>query len=139
MTVRGLNHLTLSVSDLSRSIAFYRDGLGLTLDAEWPEGAYLSVGNLWLCLSLDAATRHGPSDEYTHIAFDVAAADFANIVERLTAAGSKAWRDNKSEGSSHYVLDPDGHKLELHVGNLESRLDHYRQSSRADVTVHRKE
>ncbi len=34
----------------------------------------------------------------------------------------KKLQDNSSEGDSLYILDPDGHKLELHVGDLESRL-----------------
>jgi len=29
---------------------------------------------------------------------------------------------NKSEGQSLYILDTDGHKLEIHVGDLKSRL-----------------
>jgi hypothetical protein len=31
-------------------------------------------------------------------------------------------RQNLSEGDSLYFLDPDGHKLEAHVGDLKSRL-----------------
>lgn len=37
------------------------------------------------------------------------------------------WKDNKSEGQSFYFLDPDGHKLELHVGDLASRLAQCRE------------
>ncbi|MBX6279702.1 UNVERIFIED_CONTAM: glutathione transferase, partial [Pseudomonas aeruginosa] len=32
------------------------------------------------------------------------------------------WRQDKSEGDSLYFLDPDGHQLEAHVGDLKSRL-----------------
>ncbi len=49
----GLNHLTLAVSDVQRSLAFYRDVLQLRVEASWDAGAYLSLPGLWLCLSLD--------------------------------------------------------------------------------------
>ena len=35
----GLNHLTLAVSDLPRSLAFYRDVLNLRVEATWDAGA----------------------------------------------------------------------------------------------------
>lgn len=35
---------------------------------------------------------------------------------------AQARRDNRSEGASFYFLDPDGHRLEAHVGDLASRL-----------------
>jgi catechol 2,3-dioxygenase-like lactoylglutathione lyase family enzyme len=124
-TIKGLNHLTLAVSDLDRSLSFYRDVLGLRLRARWPDGAYFEAGSLWLCLSLDPAARRSPHPDYTHAAFDVGADDFEALSLRVRAA-APLWRENRSEGSSLYFLDPDGHKLELHVGSLASRLAHYR-------------
>ena len=118
----GLNHLTLAVTDLPRSVSFYHDLLQLRLDATWDHGAYLSLPGLWLCLSLDPARPSVPAAEYTHVAFTVGADDFTALVQRLRAAGVAEWRDNRSEGASFYFLDPDGHKLEAHVGDLASRL-----------------
>ena len=122
--VVGLNHLTLAVSDLPRSIGFYRDDLGLRLRALWPDGAYLEAGTLWLCLTLDAAMDARPRADYTHLAFDVAEEDFEEICRRVSNA--PVWKQNRSEGRSLYCLDPDGHKIELHVGTLAARLAHYR-------------
>ncbi|MWL73344.1 glutathione transferase, partial [Escherichia coli] len=58
----------------------------------------------------------------THYAFSVAPEHFDTLVQTLTAANVTVWKDNKSEGASFYFLDPDGHKLELHVGDLAARL-----------------
>ncbi|MDU6683258.1 MAG: FosA family fosfomycin resistance glutathione transferase [Enterobacteriaceae bacterium] len=122
--LKGLNHLTLAVSDIAGSIDFYHHLLGLPLHARWDSGAYLSCGDLWLCLSLDAQRHYIASQEsdYTHYAFSIDENDFAAFVARLTQAGVTSWKENKSEGESFYFLDPDGHKLEAHVGNLAQRL-----------------
>lgn len=70
--------------------------------------------------------RAGPLPEYTHVAFDVGAADFRAIADKIKAAGATIFKDNKSEGDSLYFLDPNGHKLEVHVGDWKSRLAGYR-------------
>ncbi|MGU3307345.1 fosfomycin resistance glutathione transferase [Pseudomonas sp. M5A4_2d] len=118
----GLNHLTLAVTDVNRSVSFYHELLQLQLDATWDNGAYLSLPGLWLCLSLDPSRLSAPVAEYTHYAFTADAGDFSTLVARLRAGGVQEWRDNRSEGASFYFLDPDGHKLEAHVGDLASRL-----------------
>jgi catechol 2,3-dioxygenase-like lactoylglutathione lyase family enzyme len=118
----GLNHLTLAVTDLERSFAFYRDLLGFKPAALWNTGAYLSLGELWLCLSLDDKRAASAQPDYTHYAFGVEQDAFTAFRSRLLNAGVTEWRQNKSEGDSFYFLDPDGHKLEAHVGNLASRL-----------------
>ncbi|WP_341503935.1 fosfomycin resistance glutathione transferase [Gallaecimonas sp. GXIMD4217] len=117
--VTGLNHLTLQVRELDRSLDFYVTLLGMTPQVRWHGGAYLSAGPLWLCLSLGESR---PSDDYSHIAFSVDAGNFEALAERLAANGIRHWQPNRSEGESLYILDPDGHKLEIHLGCLQSRL-----------------
>lgn len=118
----GLNHITLAVTDLAESIDFYQGMLGLRLAARWDSGAYLSLGELWLCLSLDKCKTDGPVQDYTHYAFSISQANFSPLIMRLRRHGIKEWKDNLSEGESFYFLDPDGHKLEAHVGSLATRL-----------------
>ncbi len=120
--IRGINHVTLSVSDVGRSFAFYREVVGLRPVARWKRGAYLLAGDQWVALSLDSATRKGPLAEYSHVAFDVSPADFESAADRVRAAGPPIFKENGSEGASLYFLDPDGHKLELHASTLEARL-----------------
>ncbi len=121
--IGDLNHLTLSVRDLDRAFVFYADVLGCRPLARWSRGAYLLAGNAtWLCLALDSRTRAAPLPECTHAAFTVAGDAFAEAVRRIRDSGAPSWRENTSEGDSIYFLDPDGHKLELHVGDWRSRL-----------------
>ncbi|PHM38255.1 fosfomycin resistance glutathione transferase [Xenorhabdus innexi] len=116
----GLNHLTLAVSNLERSLDFYINLLEFTPHVRWQNGAYLTLGELWLCLSYDETK---PAQDYTHIAFNIEPQNFSAFREKVLSAGIKQWKENRSEGDSIYFLDPDGHQLEIHVGSLTSRLD----------------
>ena len=118
----GLNHLTFAVRDIERSTAFYQQVLGFRLHASWNAGAYLSLGDLWLCLSLDSLKQEGPAPDYTHYAFSIAQTALDGLHQRLRDNHVTEWRQNLSEGDSLYFLDPDGHRLEAHVGDLNSRL-----------------
>ena len=125
--LKGLNHITLSVSDLSRSVDYYTELLGFSVRARWNKGAYLTLGDLWLCLSHDAHVRSGPLAEYTHFALSVDRADFNAFVRKVAEGAHPTWKENTSEGESIYLLDPDGHKLEVHAGSFESRLAAFRK------------
>lgn len=131
----GLNHLTLSVSDLERSFQFYTGILGLKSVARWDNGAYLLAGNNWICLSLDSACRTTVPDEYTHAAFSVTLDSFTAFEKMAEAGALRLWKTNKSEGASLYLLDPDGHKLELHVGDLQTRLKSLQTSPYAGLRL----
>jgi catechol 2,3-dioxygenase-like lactoylglutathione lyase family enzyme len=120
--ITGLNHLTLAVRDLDRSMAFYSELLGFSLRWRSPTSAYLEAGTLWLALVADAQTRPAPLPEYTHAAFTVAASALPLLAGKLTRAGVVSWQKAETP-DSFYFLDPDGHKLELHSGDLCGRLE----------------
>ncbi|MEH6389470.1 MAG: fosfomycin resistance glutathione transferase [Pseudomonas profundi] len=117
--IAGINHITFSVRDLSSSIEFYRDFLGMKLHVFWDTGAYLTAGDTWVCLSLGQAD---PAKDYTHIAFSVGEDALLGLRAKLDSAGIEEWKVNTSEGDSIYLLDPNGHRLELHCGTLATRL-----------------
>ncbi|MFC3852868.1 fosfomycin resistance glutathione transferase [Salinispirillum marinum] len=117
--LQGLNHITIAISDVVRSLAFYTEFVGMKAHVRWDRGAYLSLGGVWFCLSCDDVS---PSQDYSHIAFDIAEQDFAEFRKKLRDAGVIEWKQNVSEGDSVYFLDPDGNKLEAHSGDLQTRL-----------------
>lgn len=129
----GLNHLTLAVSDLGRSWEFYTEYLGFVPKAKWNTGAYLLLGELWLCLSLETVDKR---NDYTHYALTVSPDAFAPLAEQLRSKQVAEWKINTSEGESLYFRDPDGHKLEIHCGNLESRLDYCRRHPYAGMAFY---
>jgi catechol 2,3-dioxygenase-like lactoylglutathione lyase family enzyme len=102
----GINHITLAVRDLARSVKFYREVLDLRLAAVWTTGAYLTAGELWVCLSLDDQKAASPGPDYTHYAFSISQSNFMLFVERLRSQGIEEWKDNQSEGDSVYSSIP---------------------------------
>lgn len=132
----GVNHITFAVRDLQRALRFYVEVIGCSRVATWKTGAYLRAGEMWLCLSLDATAPNGPTRDYSHIAFTFDTDGLAALRKRLSAARCVEWKANSSEGESVYFVDPDGHRLEAHVGSLESRLAALRESPYDGLKLH---
>lgn len=123
--VRGLFEAHLTVSDLGRSVAFYRDVVGLPLALDAPEqgAAFLWCGTpgktmlgLWSLGSM-------PIGLSLHVAFDVALEDVLASPARLRALGVTPlsfFGEESDEASAIgwmpaaavYFRDPDGHLLE---------------------------
>ena len=121
--ISGLSHVTFAVSNLDQSLRFYGELLGLKPLIHWNEGAYLTAGDFWVCLTLDrAATEATNNSSYTHTAFAIAPEEFPGLREKLLAQDAEEWQENTSPGESFYFLDPDGHKLEIHARTLPDRL-----------------
>lgn len=120
--ITGLNHVTLSVKDVEESFAFYTQVLGLRPIAKWPRGAYLLAGDTWIALVLDENVRESTLSEYTHIAFSVSGDDFERLSTHIKQSEAEIWQESWTEGASLYFVDPNGHKLEIHASDLETRI-----------------
>jgi catechol 2,3-dioxygenase-like lactoylglutathione lyase family enzyme len=119
--ISGVNHLTFSCRNLEVSFDFYKNLLGFRPLVKWERGAYLLVGEMWVCLSLDP--EFSPQKSKGHTAFTIKQSDFEAMKKRLISAKAMEWTQNTSEGDSFYFLDPDGNQLEIHVGDWRSRLE----------------
>jgi catechol 2,3-dioxygenase-like lactoylglutathione lyase family enzyme len=116
----GMNHITLAVKDIDVAFSFYYNVLGLRPLCKWDKGAYFLIDDFWFCLNVDE--KREPTPCYTHYAFSVTSENFEPISQKIIQSGATVFKENTSPGESMYFLDPDGHKLEIHVGNWESRI-----------------
>ena len=91
--LQSLNHLTLAVSDLQKSVTFWHELLGLALHARWNTGAYLTCGDLWVCLSYDEARQYVPPQEsdYTHYDGHKLELHVGSLAARLAACREKPY------------------------------------------------
>lgn len=123
--IKSLYEAHLTVRDLDRSIAFYRDVLGLPLAHFIPER---NVAFFWVPQAETAmlglwGVGTAPMSMKLHIAFTVDLPDLERSVEALRAAGLTPHFNQEPidepitlcwmPATSVYFDDPDGHALEF--------------------------
>ncbi|WP_336211036.1 VOC family protein [Nonomuraea sp. LPB2021202275-12-8] len=123
----GLNHVNLVVADVERSVRFYQQALGMTLDNRTNEITFMTTPGVSDLLALQQAggdldrasgKRRSPGDSggIDHIGFDVAdAATLSNLVTAVRAAGGDLLM-MLTDSDGHpiaFVSDPDGYVLQL--------------------------
>lgn len=127
--LQRIDHVVLRVSDLSRSVRFYRDVLGCSVARERPDLGltHLRAGASMIDL-VDIAGKLGAHGggaagethrNVDHIALRVDPFDDAAIRAHLAAHGidvPEPASDNfgaEGDGPSLYIRDPDGNTIEL--------------------------
>ncbi|RSD28770.1 FosM family fosfomycin resistance protein [Mesobacillus subterraneus] len=131
MTIKGINHFLFSVSDLERSIDFYRNVFDAKLLVKGKSTAYFDLNGMWLALNVEKdIPRQEIHQSYTHIAFTIDEGDWDKMNARLKELEVNILpgrERNEKDKKSIYFTDPDGHKFEFHTGTLKDRMDYYKQ------------
>lgn len=123
--VHGLFEAHLTVSDLDRSVAFYRDVVGLSVGLELPErnAAFLWIGEQRTSMLGLWSLGDAPVGLSLHLAFAAALPDVLDACDRLRSLGvtplSFFGRETSEPSvigwmpaAAVYFRDPDGHLLE---------------------------
>jgi len=125
-SIKGLNHMTFSVSDLERSILFYKEIFNGKLLYQSNRVAYFLIcDEIWLALNVEEQIpRNEIHQSYTYMAFSISEDQLKIAYERLSEHNCllEGRIRREGDGSSLYFQDSDGHKFEFHTGTLENRL-----------------
>ena len=107
---RSLNHVSLIVSDLDRSVAFYQRVFGLGVKSKQTGGVNLAVGDQFL--GIYQAGANAPS-QINHFCFGFESFDPERAVAALGASGVKGESRVRDGVPQVYCTDPDNLRVQL--------------------------
>jgi catechol 2,3-dioxygenase-like lactoylglutathione lyase family enzyme len=105
-----LNHVSLIVSNLERSVAFYQGVFGLPVKSRQTGGVNLAVGDAFLGVYQGGASAR---TAINHVCFGIERFDAQRTVQALTAAGLKAEARERDGVAQVYTADPDNLRVQL--------------------------
>ncbi len=103
----GIDHVSILVSDLERSAAFYKNLFGLTVLSEDKEHGILRLGSKHVIISIRKEKPYGTVD---HFGVRVENFDKDAVTRALQQHGLKP---DESWQYGYYIKDPDGVNVQL--------------------------
>jgi glyoxylase I family protein len=123
--LQGIDHIVLRVRQLQRSLAFYCEVLGCTIERQQPELGLtqLRAGHSLIDLvtldgPLGAGEPPGAGRNLEHFCLTIAPFEESALIAWLAARAVAAQQPGsrygaQGEGRSFYIEDPDGNRVEL--------------------------
>jgi lactoylglutathione lyase len=113
MSFRKLGAVILLVSDMNKSIQFYRETLNLPLKKESDE--WTEFFNKETVLALHPVKHKEKLKSGQHILIGFSASDFDSTVNKLKEKGVVFFKNPKEEGFGMHAIieDPDGHLISI--------------------------
>ena len=109
-----LGIVMLAVADMNRSVAFYRDTLGLTAKGSGAEFSFFDAGGVTLSLRTTQDLKPSGDERRVELVFNVE--DITAAYEQLKSRGC-SFRLEPREATGNQLVadfrDPDGHVLSI--------------------------
>ena len=114
MLIQNVDSVLLWSSDMARSIAWYRDVLGLETRFQHGDFAVLGAGNITLALHAGEGVESGPEGRRFGAMPVLGVADYAAAKAELEAKGVHFGFENRSPNAVFgSFADPDGNTLQI--------------------------
>jgi len=124
-TFLGIDHVVLRVTDMERTVGFYRDVLGLRVERIFERIGLYQIrcgGNLIDLVAMTPGETLPPpaARGIEHLCLSVEA-DLDELIAHVESKGSPVFRGPmevygaRGFGTSIYIHDPDGYEIELKV------------------------
>ena len=111
LRARSLNHASLIVSDVDRSVSFYQKVFGLPVKSEQTGGVNLAVGRDAFLGIYQAGANASP--EINHFCFGLESFEPARVTAALGEHGLEAESRTRDGVTQLYCRDPDGLRVQL--------------------------
>lgn len=116
IVIESINHVAITVSNLEKSIQFYRDMFDFEVVEKYNTSgqAFLRMGEILLSLNEEEGYTC-PDESKNCISFYVDEEDFDDAIDEINELEIEivSGPENKRYGRSLVFLDPDGNRIEL--------------------------
>jgi catechol 2,3-dioxygenase-like lactoylglutathione lyase family enzyme len=109
--VKSMNHVTVFVPDVKKSVQFYQDLFGLPVLTPQDPGINLSTGSSFL--GIYPAPAGATTGSINHICLGMESFDADAVLQQLKARGLTANIRLRGDTKELYFTDPDGIRVQL--------------------------